>query len=254
MNQKYGLLYANTSNLGDDIQALAAKQFLPQVDYYIERDSIQNFAKVSHEQVKTIMNAWWCFNHNSWTPPFNINPLLISMHIDPTIFPHFTTQESKKYCDGREFGARDEYTYDQLIQHGFSNVYLSYCLTLTFPHYEGTRNNDILYVDAEGYDNNPKLTHIIESLTKLKPQERLQLAEERLEIYKKAKLVVTSRLHCALPCIAFGTPVFFVQPSAFLTRLFGYEKILSYRQPIYQIRNNLIQKCQQFISTEPHKN
>ena len=25
--------------------------------------------------------------------------------------------------------------------------------------------------------------------------------------YRRAELVITSRLHCALPCIAFGTPV-----------------------------------------------
>src|SRR5205085_10361521 len=36
------------------------------------------------------------------------------------------------------------------------------------------------------------------------------VAEDFLKKYATAKLVVTSRLHCALPCLAFGTPVIFI--------------------------------------------
>ena len=35
---KYGLLvFKETDNIGDDIQAYAAERFLPKVDYYIDR-------------------------------------------------------------------------------------------------------------------------------------------------------------------------------------------------------------------------
>ena len=34
--------------------------------------------------------------------------------------------------------------------------------------------------------------------------------ENLLERYKKAKVVFTSLIHCALPCIAMGTPVVFI--------------------------------------------
>jgi hypothetical protein len=40
--------------------------------------------------------------------------------------------------------------------------------------------------------------------------ERFALAEETLHKYATAKLVITSRIHCALPCLAFGTPVIFL--------------------------------------------
>ena len=40
--------------------------------------------------------------------------------------------------------------------------------------------------------------------------ERMEEAELLLQRYANAKLVVTSRLHCALPCLAFGTPVIFI--------------------------------------------
>lgn len=244
--QKYGLLYANTENLGDDIQALAAKQFLPQVDYYIERDSIQDFFNTKQNNVKTILNAWWTHNENSWPPPNNINPLLISIHVYNKILSSFISEKSKKYCSNKEFGARDQFTCEILKKNGFENVYLSYCLTLTFPKYLGERNNDILYVDA--YENNQELTHHMPNLIDMHPQERLEIARQRLELYKKAKLVVTSRLHCALPCLAFGTPIKFINANFFdASRMSGYSNILQGEQDISLIRNMLINKCKQFV-------
>ena len=39
---------------------------------------------------------------------------------------------------------------------------------------------------------------------------RLACADRLLDLYAGAKAVVTTRLHCALPCLALGTPVLFV--------------------------------------------
>ena len=50
-----------------------------------------------------------------------------------------------------------------------------------------------------------RLTHCISS--QLTPWEGLATAYEVLRIYSHAALVVTSRLHAALPCLALGTPV-----------------------------------------------
>ena len=40
--------------------------------------------------------------------------------------------------------------------------------------------------------------------------ELFDIAEARLRRYAQAKLVITSRIHCALPCLAMGTPVIFL--------------------------------------------
>jgi polysaccharide pyruvyl transferase WcaK-like protein len=40
--------------------------------------------------------------------------------------------------------------------------------------------------------------------------EKFEIADTLLRKYAKAKLVVTSRIHCALPCLAMGTPVIFI--------------------------------------------
>jgi len=56
---KYGLLTYRTENIGDEIQSIAARQFLPRVDIYVERDSLNNV--VSDEKIKLIMDG--CFTH-----------------------------------------------------------------------------------------------------------------------------------------------------------------------------------------------
>ena len=40
--------------------------------------------------------------------------------------------------------------------------------------------------------------------------QKFEMAEAILHKYARAKLVITSRIHCALPCLALGTPVIFV--------------------------------------------
>jgi len=64
---KYGLLTYRTENIGDEIQSIAARQFLPGVDIYVERDSLNNV--VSDEKIKLIMNGWFTHKPENWPPP-----------------------------------------------------------------------------------------------------------------------------------------------------------------------------------------
>ena len=41
-------------------------------------------------------------------------------------------------------------------------------------------------------------------------EDKLKLAEDLVQTYADAALVITSRIHCALPCLAVGTPSLFV--------------------------------------------
>ena len=68
MNAKYGLIVCSTENLGDDIQSLAAKQFLPRIDVYVDRDYINNI-NCSNEETKLIMNGWFTHRPDIWLPP-----------------------------------------------------------------------------------------------------------------------------------------------------------------------------------------
>lgn len=78
---KYGLFSYSTSNIGDEIQSIAAKQFLPsEAVTYFDRDNIDN-THIS-EKIKLIMNGWFTHKPQNW-PPKNtlIEPLLISFHM-----------------------------------------------------------------------------------------------------------------------------------------------------------------------------
>ena len=62
---KYGLMVVSTGvdekiNIGDYIQALAAKQFLPSTDVFLERET--DLKKYDGEEIKMIMNGWY-MNH-----------------------------------------------------------------------------------------------------------------------------------------------------------------------------------------------
>jgi hypothetical protein len=79
---KYALLvYSNSGNLGDEIQSIAARQFLPRVDVKIDRDRLSEFKAPDGEAVLLIMNCWFGHQPENWPPPSSIVPLLISMHI-----------------------------------------------------------------------------------------------------------------------------------------------------------------------------
>lgn len=52
-------------------------------------------------------------------------------------------------------------------------------------------------------------THILPG-KKYSVEEKFEMAEAQLKKYAKAKLVITSRIHCALPCLAMGTPMIFL--------------------------------------------
>lgn len=251
MSYKYGLLKSETANLGDEIQSLAAKRFLPRVDLYLDRDDLKHIE--SGQKIKLIMNGWFTHKPQNWPPSPCIKPLFISFHISPHCARALTSNESIQYFKKYEpIGCRDYYTRDLLRKKGVK-AYFSGCLTLTLPRKTIARSKETLLVDLDkealkyipkkklntsvildhcGY--NPfikKIRYLIFSSNslrffyKLVPlrlrnelskrlhqplSKKLQRAEALLERYATAKLVITSRLHCALPCLAFETPVIFV--------------------------------------------
>ena len=64
---KYGLMcYGYTTNLGNEIQSIAARRFLPEVDYYIDHEMIESFDEDAN--VKMIMNGWYLDCPKAWPP------------------------------------------------------------------------------------------------------------------------------------------------------------------------------------------
>ena len=226
---KKAIISYSTSNIGDEIQSLAVKQIVGKVDYYIDREELNIFK--SKEKVKLILTGWYMDNPSHWPPSEDIIPLFISFHISHNAATNkiFCTKENINYFRKHEpIGCRDKQTKELLEFHGVK-AYFSGCATLTYQNKFTARNNKILCVDPlfniypYSYGKNiyksliPKSLHEDMEYVEHKRYEldktndqRFNDAEELIKRYSQAKVVITSRIHVALPCLALGTPVIFL--------------------------------------------
>lgn len=211
------LKYDHCSNLGDEIQSLAVEQFLPRVDKKFDRDSLRTVSEPDRYLV--IMNGYFSrFPERSFPPSPYFLPVFFGFHIrtNPLNLQYFLSPEIISYLKQHEpIGCRDRHTMALLQQHGVQ-AFFSKCLTLTFPRREKEpEDGRIFLVDTgeiplpkEIRKNSVKTTHLVSSL--YGDEIKTSMARKLLQIYKNhASLVITTRIHCALPCLAMGIPVIF---------------------------------------------
>jgi hypothetical protein len=94
-----------------------------------------------------------------------------------------------------------------LKEFGLDSMFVG-CASMTFPRYDGPREG-VLSVDFDG--PGARRTHFIDEDSTW--CEKWDVATSLLGEYRTAKVVYTTRLHVALPCLAFGTPVFLAKNS-----------------------------------------
>jgi len=305
-----------TLNFGDEIQSIAAKQFLPRIDRYVDRDHLDKLR--SDRKIKLIMNGWFMHKPKNWPPSPDIRPLFVSFHISDHCAKELTSSKSIEYFKKHEpIGCRDYYTLNLLRENGI-DAYFSGCLTLTLGMDRKEipeKSDEILLVDldksiiqnmpAQALDKVIVLDHVaIKSdfiraiyrfirdgdsfFAKMLKKGRIGLfflnigsniltnnsikldnAEKLLDRYARAKLVLTSRLHCALPCLALGTPVVFIHRNLDDPRFKGlieycenysvkefmdkipdlkWEQFMPENGNIQKIRENLIELCKKFVN------
>lgn len=236
---KYGLIcYNYLENVGNEIQSIAARRFLPQIDYHVDFNNLASFK--ADEEFKMIMNAWYLHDKKSWPPiDENINPLLISMHLNTN---NTNTPEAFLSDESREFlskygpvGARDPLTQEFLQSNGIDS-YFSGCLTLTLKGEENVEKEDYIVLVDVSQDvlefvksKTDKQIYVVSqalptNLNKRKlddlyfyledriynSQEKFFYGECLLNLYQRASCVITKRLHVALPCLALETPVLLI--------------------------------------------
>ena len=233
---KYGLiLNKNNLNIGDDIQAFATARFLPQVDYFIDREYMDDFRPEEDEPVAVIMNAWYMWHKWNWPPAKNIIPLFVGFHYaDHQLAKQPGSPIKYEFLNGiggdylkayGPIGCRDYYTRDQLQALGIES-YFSGCITMTIPKMPETpeKGSYICLVDLEEKVANKMkkllaeknmdvrvITHNRERNSEMSWEDREKQVTDLLTLYQNARCVVTKRLHCALPCLALETPVFMIK-------------------------------------------
>lgn len=128
---KFGVLGVRTEetvNIGDYIQALAAKQFLPYVDSVIQREHLKDY---NEEDINMIMNGWYMHHTEQWPPSEKINPLYVAFHLNVKARKNILNNDGIKYLQKHQpIGCRDISTRDVLKEHNI-DAYFSGCLTLT---------------------------------------------------------------------------------------------------------------------------
>ncbi len=291
---KYGVLYNKTNvNIGDDIQAYATARFLPRVDYFVDRERIDQFVSDNNEPVAMIMNAWYMWAKWHWPPVNCIVPKFVGFHYaDHQLSRQPGSPFKYEFLNGLggdylkahgPIGCRDMYTLGQLQELGIDS-YFSGCITMTLPQMPETPDKGtyicIVDLEKEVVDKIKEIlkdedievrvmTHTRERDPDMPWEKRKEIVEGLLTTYQNARCVVTKKLHCSLPCLALGTPVFLIKEmlddirftpyfdylhyatrSDFLADKFDYDFMnpLPNKEDFRQARDGLIAAVEEFVA------
>lgn len=264
---KYKYLHTTSvkGNLGDNIQSISAINMLNRLGIenkdidYLNRDdlAIENSDKT---EGIFVAQGWFGSMPGQKTFPINdksIHPLYFGFHVNEGSWHILSKNEKfiksmKKY---EPIGCRDLGTRDFLRTLNVK-AYYSRCLTMTFDkRIDSVEKEKVfiidVYEDIEKYippkllEKSVKLSQEDYSSSNYSPSGEWPMNDEdvkkvdkvaygRLEIFRKeASLVITSRIHIAMPCASMGIPVVFCFPNKFDSRASVLQEIL----PIYDRKN-----------------
>ena len=207
------LTYKVSRNVGDPIQTLAVTQHLPRVDQYIPRDALNEY---TGPETILVMNGWFSREPSNWPPAPQIHPIFVGFHMTETTAAAYKRHAA--YFKAHEpIGCRDQRTADLLSAWGV-RTWVSYCPTLTFPRRQrAPADGQVILVDCDRFGVPSRIRNgcvrITHSMMDCPTETRLAYAQAFLDYYREnARLIVTSRLHCALPALAIGIPTIFIGP------------------------------------------
>ena len=215
----------NDGNYGDEIQSVAATHCLPRVNTVIDRNELNQFS--SPDKHLLLMNGFFGsggLGADAFPPSNDIVPIYFSFHISnsESSKAFFTSPKCLEHFKKWEpIGCRDRGTKELLGSKGI-NAFFSKCLTLTFDKRPALRHKGKLFIVDGGSLTIPEHVlnaNVVQRVTHLWKgpypghQASMKSAQHLLDLYKhEANGVITSRLHCALPCRAMGIPVIFLPP------------------------------------------
>ena len=209
-------------NLGDDIQTLAVERLLPRVDGYVSREGLDQI----RQPAIVAMNGF-LMQSDHWPPASVVTPLFFSFHVAPGKRDKVLSPEGIDYLKRHApIGCRDEGTVAVLAGHGVE-AYYSRCVTLTFERRERAPADGKVFLVAGTHMEFESIIprslrrqaiHVNQAKLRLPHYSaglRRQMAAELLAAYRDhARLVITTKIHCAMPCIAMGIPVVFLYDAA----------------------------------------
>lgn len=217
------------NNIGDVLQGMVAQPYLPKTACAADRENLRNLP--SDEPAVILANGWYMHNFNTFPPPEICEPIYISVHIADSqmlkierIRDHF-----RKHAP---IGCRDKKTEKLFLGWGIP-AYYSGCLTVTTkaPVPISKKSGEALLVD--------NIDHMIPAevkthIEKLLGKELIRLSHNPeittgsfdsyvengmsqmntlLKRYCEADVIITTKIHCALPCLGMGANVILIHPN-----------------------------------------
>jgi hypothetical protein len=224
----FASLKVSTENLGDHIQIISGFRMLSRLGVkpvrYIDRDNeIRSGPGLDEEDgpIGILLNGWFKTNRAEWPPHPKLEPLIIGIHIRPNQCPELLSDVSLDYFRRYQpIGCRDVNT-EALLQSRGVEAFTSNCLTLTLPRRieNATTQTEVFVVsrDERIKDHLPPSIGPYNFICHYSGWNEfaanMTRAEELLVAYRsRAKLMITTLLHCALPAIAMGIPVVVFYP------------------------------------------
>ncbi|NOY00637.1 MAG: polysaccharide pyruvyl transferase family protein [Verrucomicrobia bacterium] len=212
-----GLFSYSSDNIGDDFQSLIMRRWLGYQEnevVHADRDKLIS-PNAEHGKVDLVINA---FIGGRALPIHNagenkITPYFVAVHL------HYIDKNGEKKLEQlRKYapiGCRDEPTLRRCQERNIPSYY-SGCPTILCERADVKEDIDVLLVDV-----NPRVLSGI-------PEKRVQYASNmipkstpanvrreiclrRWEMISRSRLVVTSKLHAAMPALAMGRPVIFIR-------------------------------------------
>lgn len=192
----HALLLYRTRNLGDIIQSLALSRLLPPCKG-IYRHRLQALPPEQSLIVNGMFDKDRPAAHGARCLFAGVSG------------PHFRQSYYLRWMAQSPFpiGARDPATLEAAKAVGLEASLIG-CATLTLPFYDGPRKG-VYSVDAPG----PGIALSQTITRRWTVEEQWTAALSALDKFRTAEAVYTSRLHVALPCLAFGTPVWIANPA-----------------------------------------
>jgi len=221
-------------NLGDNIQSIAVEHLLRSIGISssaIDSLNRDELALPSRHRGIAIIQGWFGCQPGTFPLPIydkGVIPLFYGFHLNEGSWEYLAGNRTflESMTKHAPIGCRDIGTRDFLRSLGIK-AYYSGCLTLTLPRRQGAGKPDGIYLidpldDIEAhlpaalYDKVIRLRQedcFPSGLIPISYQDVATvhaMARQRLaQIRDQASLVVTRRLHIALPCLAMGVPVIF---------------------------------------------
>lgn len=227
--------------------------------FFVDRDGLSGFR--NEFKCKLIANGWYYLFDGCHQWSDCLEPLLTSVHINNTDNAnefHNVLDKLKAASQKSPIGCRDFATQRFLQSNGIA-CFFSSCLTTTLQrkdYSDGRDRSGVIFSDCSNdfyskiftidrFINKNRAINRINALLRnyyaqeaisyvthecqlsVPHRERFELAKALLQRYANAKLVITSRIHAALPCLGLGTPVILVCPYD-QQRFEGLAELLNY--------------------------